>query len=262
MTWTARLLACVTSPGRAATANSSTLLPPRSTLKEKGVSWPGVACSVAISSPLSLTVTSAVPPGLGPSSKTRSTSLRLLVDDAEAWRLDDLDAAVELVGLAGDQAVDRGIEAERLVDAGDVVDLAVGEHDGAADAGGRHVGEGGLQRVEEARRGRVGILGLGGVDIARLDVGEAGKAVLQLRQRIVGHLDALGRLLALAAVDDNGHDGRELLAVFLQEHGLASAASSASAATLRTQAPRTLRKIARPRWRRRGQSGRQGSARG
>ncbi len=59
----------------------------------------------------------------------------------------------------------------------DVVHLAVGDHDGAGDARGRHVAEGAVERAEEARLGAfVGALGLAGLDHAHLELREAGRA--------------------------------------------------------------------------------------
>ncbi|MNU90240.1 hypothetical protein D3C71_801000 [compost metagenome] len=65
--------------------------------------------------------------------------LLLFVDDAEARSADYFDTAVELIGLAGDQPMDRRAEAQRLFgigqSVGNIVNLAVAEEDRAADAG-------------------------------------------------------------------------------------------------------------------------------
>ena len=64
-----------------------------------------------------------------------------LADDAEARRLRQHHAAVDLVAVAGDQRMQRRGKAERRRIGRHVVHAAVGDHDGAGDAVGRHVGQ-------------------------------------------------------------------------------------------------------------------------
>ena len=74
-----------------------------------------------------------------------------LADDAEARCGNKGDAPIALVLVARDQRVNRGGEAERARVRGHVVDAAVGDHDGAGNAIGRHVGESRTERGEQAR---------------------------------------------------------------------------------------------------------------
>ena len=80
--------------------------------------------------------------------------LARLADDAELGRLQDLDAAVELVGLPGQQRMHGRVEAETGGALGHVVHLPVGDHDHAGETVGRHVGERAIEVGEEigARR--------------------------------------------------------------------------------------------------------------
>ena len=71
-----------------------------------------------------------------------------LADDAEARRGEKGDAPVALVLVAGDQRVNRRSEPERAGVRRHVVDAAVGDHDGAGNAIGRHVGERRTERGE------------------------------------------------------------------------------------------------------------------
>ena len=76
-----------------------------------------------------------------------SDGLRL-ADDAEARRGNQRNAAVAFVRVPGDQRVDRRGKAERGGVGGHIVDAAVGDHDDAGDAIGRHVGERRTERGE------------------------------------------------------------------------------------------------------------------
>ncbi|MEY9780454.1 hypothetical protein ABIA23_001856 [Sinorhizobium fredii] len=142
----------------------------------------------------------------------------MLADDAEARCIDDLDASVDLIRLAGDQSVDRRLKTELLVDVRHVVDLAVGDEDGAADAGRWHIGYGRRESAEELGRGRLGLLAILCLDDACLDLREAGEPLREVGKRLVGLFAPAGIVLALAAVDDDGGDGRKRLALLLEKH--------------------------------------------
>ena len=136
---TTRLLAGVSSPGTAGSSISRMF-------------WPG--CGNCISSvTLRLSSVRRISSGR-PSRRTRSVTVSParparpclahghldgagLADDAELRRVEDLDAAVELVGPAGQQRVHRRVEAEPAGRLRHVVDLAVGDHDDAGEAVGR-----------------------------------------------------------------------------------------------------------------------------
>ena len=95
-----------------------------------------------------------------------------LADDAEARRGNQRNAAVALVLFAGDQRVNRRGEAERAGVGRHVVDAAVGDHDDAGDAVGRHVGQRRVQRGEQSRA--VGLaVRLAGFDDAHFQAGNA-----------------------------------------------------------------------------------------
>ena len=85
--------------------------------------------------------------------------------------------------VAGDQRMQRRAE---VGGAGrHVVDLAVGDHDGAADARRRHVAEGAVQRAEQPRLGAlVGGVGLAGLDDAHVELLEARQPLLQAGERL------------------------------------------------------------------------------
>lgn len=116
--------------------------------------------------------------------------------------------------------MDGRVETELLVHAGDIVDLTVGQEDRATDPGRWHVRDRRGEGREKPRRWRIRFRWIARLDDARLYARKLGQAVLEHRQGIVGHLGALRRVLAQAAVDDDGNDGRELIAVFLHQHGV------------------------------------------
>ncbi|MNV61161.1 hypothetical protein D3C71_1536580 [compost metagenome] len=113
--------------------------------------------------------------------------------------------------------MDGGVEAKLLIGAGQIVNLAIGDEDCGTKPGRWHVGHGGAKRRVEAGRGRVAIRVVRDFDNAGLDIRVAGKAVTKFGQRLVGLLLAPIGLLALGAVYDDRHDGRELFAVFLKQ---------------------------------------------
>ena len=75
----------------------------------------------------------------------------VLADDAEARRLDELDAPVALALVAGDEHMHRRVEAERARRGRDVVGVSVGEQHRAADPLRRRIGQRRAQRGEQLR---------------------------------------------------------------------------------------------------------------
>ncbi len=98
-----------------------------------------------------------------------------------------------------------------------VMDLAVGQEDGAADTGGWHVGGRRLQGLEEFRRGRVAVAGIGDFDDAGSRLGKRARRSRKPASASSVLCRAAGDLLALAAVNDDGHDCRQRIALFLEE---------------------------------------------
>ncbi len=144
--------------------------------------------------------------------------LLLFADDAEARRADDLDAAVELIRLAADQPVDRRVEAELLVDIGHVVDLAVGDEDRAADPCRRHIGKRRRSRREKSRVDGASLSSLSAASTMRVSIcGKRDSRSLRSASALSVCSRAAGIVLALAAVDDDGDDGRQRLALLLEE---------------------------------------------
>jgi hypothetical protein len=141
-----------------------------------------------------------------------------LADNAEARGADDLDAAVEFVLPAGDERVHRRIETGKGGGFRNVVHLAVGDEDRAADARARHIGNRRVQGVEQAGGGRVGRAVVAGFHDARLNARVACEPLLEPFQRGIGLGGALLVVLALAAVDDDRDNGGQGLAVLLQEN--------------------------------------------
>ena len=216
----ARLLTPVISLASLATDSSTMFLPARGSLKANSLLVPGTrllaADQVAVQEGLHLDR----PVGrLRPLLDDAVAQALLLVDEAEARRVGDLDAAVELVRAAGDEPMHRRVEAERRRLVGDVVDLAVGDHDGAGDARRRHVAQRPRQRAEQRGRRAVGRIVAGlRLDRAHLELGIAGEALLDRRFGLVGLLRAVLDRLALAAVDDERDDALQRIALLLQDH--------------------------------------------
>ncbi len=162
-----------------------------------------------------------------------------LADDAEARGGGERHAAVALALLAGDDGVHRRAEAERGDGRGDVVDPPVGEEDGAGHPLGRHVGEAGGERGEQARA--VHLAGAAaGIDEAHLGalLLQPGEAGLELGAGGVGHLRAVAELLAGALVDDDGDDGGERLALLAGQRGVGERQQARAMASARNSEPR------------------------
>ncbi|MCY1493282.1 hypothetical protein D9M68_271180 [compost metagenome] len=154
------------------------------------------------------------PAGCGAVVDNPERELLLFADDAETRRVDELDAPVELIRLAGDQAMNRGVETQFAADIGHVVDLAIGHEDGAADARWRNIGERCRKCGEEVGRRRdARRIGLG-LDDTRLDERYRRQPRLQALDRTIGLLGAVAILLALAAVNHDRDDRRERITQF------------------------------------------------
>ena len=128
-----------------------------------------------------------------------------LADDAEARRGDQRDAAVALVLVAGDERMKGRGEAERAGILRHVVDAAVGDHDDAGDAVGRHVGERRAERGEQPRA--VGLaIGLAGFDDAHVEAGNMAQPLDDRGARRFGLLRPVAEILARALVDHDHGD--------------------------------------------------------
>ena len=114
--------------------------------------------------------------------------------------------------MAGDQPVHRRREAEPGDVGRQVVDAAVGDHDGAGDAVLRHVGERRGERREQPRA--VGLaVGLAGLDEAHFEIGDAAEPLGELGAGRFGLGGAVGELLARALVDHDDRDRGQRIAV-------------------------------------------------
>ena len=146
----------------------------------------------------------------------------ILADDAVARRLDQFDAPLPLALMAGDERMQRRVEAERSRRLGNVVRIAIGDHDRAADPLGRRVGERAAQRGEQ-----FGSLGFGFLarrfDDAQIDVSERFQPRLDLVARFVGLPRPLADVLAFGTVDDHRDNVLERTPVLLDEIGIAQA---------------------------------------
>src|SRR5439155_17836065 len=140
-----------------------------------------------------------------------------LADETETRRVLETDATVLLMLVAGDQRMQWRVEVRSA--GRRVMHLAVGDHDRAADARGRHVAESAFQHAEQPGFGAlIGSLGLAGVDHADVELLETAETLLKASQRLVGLLGAVADVLALAAVDDDGDDALQRLALLVEEN--------------------------------------------
>src|SRR3546814_21112261 len=106
------------------------------------------------------------------------------------------------------------MEADLLAEAGQIVDLAVGQEDRAADAAGRDIRNGGGKRGEEPGGGRFRGAVVLDLDDTRLDARKAREALLEPGQGAVRPRAAAHRPLALRAVDDQRPARREVFPTF------------------------------------------------
>ena len=146
----------------------------------------------------------------------------ILADNAVSRRLDQFDAALPLALVPGDQRVQRGVEAKRRRGLGNVVHVAIGDHDRAADPLGRRVSKRAAQRCEQ-----FGPLGVGFLarrfDDAQIDVSKRFEPRLDLVARLVGLPRPLADVLAAGTVDDDRDNVLERAPVLLNEIGIAQA---------------------------------------
>src|SRR5690606_7718391 len=84
-----------------------------------------------------------------------------LTDDGVLRRDQNLDAPVELVGAAGEQRMNRSIEAERRGIFRHIVDLPVCHHDNARKPVRRRIGKRFVQALEQVGAGRALSIGAG-----------------------------------------------------------------------------------------------------
>ena len=166
-----------------------------------------------------------------PSSRTRNLIVWLLVDDAEARRRVDDDAPVALVVVAGEQHVQRRARGRRGAVRGDVVDLAVGQHDDGADPLRRHVGERCRQRARTARCRRPATPPwLAPASTVRTSMPlKSPRRSFSAAAASAVVLSRPSRDLAGALVDDQRDDGRQRLAVLAEEHRVERAPGPAPA---------------------------------
>ena len=159
-----------------------------------------------------------VAPGFSPGAGLAHGDLDVarLADDAVAGRFEDLDAAVELAGLAGQQRVDRCVEAQARGGLGHIMDLPVGDHDDAGQPVGRRVGQRLVQVVEQVGA-RGAVAGPGGgnpLDLEVLDLGQLGLEV----GANGGHLRrTVLQRLARRLVGQHEHDVGEAVAALLAQ---------------------------------------------
>ena len=142
-----------------------------------------------------------------------------LADDAEARRLDQFEPPVALALVAGDERVQRRVEAERVDLGGDVVDDAVGDEDGAADALGRHVGE----RVAQRANSSVPLLSASSRGLSMkcgLDIAHRGELLDDRGARGLGLRGALADAVGAGAVDDDGDDVLQRPPVLALQRGI------------------------------------------
>ena len=156
-----------------------------------------------------------------------------LVDQAEGRRAHHHQPPIDLAGRAGQQRMDRAgrqaaavrqlgavvAAAGRLGQLGHVVDLAVGDQDGAREAAARHVRQRAVERVEQPRAAvAVEALGLGArAHDTQLEVGILLGLLEQLGERGLGLRLAVADRLARRLVDDHDADVLAQLALLVDQ---------------------------------------------
>ncbi len=98
------------------------------------------------------------------------------------------------------------------------MDDAVGQHHHAGEPVRRHVGERAGQRCEQPRA--LVAAGLRHVDEARLDLGEGAETALQLGPHPVGDRRPVAERLRARAIDHDGDDVLDRLALLLDQRGI------------------------------------------
>jgi hypothetical protein len=143
----------------------------------------------------------------------------VLADDAEARRIDQHDAAVDLGIATGGQDMQRRAQAERLGRRRGVMGEAVGDRDGAGDALGGHVGEAGRQGLEQAGA-VIGPLRIAQLDDSRLDIRDAAQLPFDLRDGGIGLGRAVGETVRGRTVDHDRDDVLDRLAILENQRGI------------------------------------------
>ena len=137
----------------------------------------------------------------------------VLADDPKTRRLDKFDAAVALALMAGDQRVQRRLEAQGLGLGGNVVDETVGDEDRRADPVGGYV----FQRLRQRRKQQRAVGAGPDRNETRLDVGRFREGVFERLARRVDLRHAGAEGLALAAVEHDGDDALLRLALLAHQ---------------------------------------------
>ena len=118
--------------------------------------------------------------------------------------------------MAGDERVQRRLEAERAHVGRNIVDDAVGDHEDAAEAFQGHVGEPGVQGRKQPRA--VGFaIGAAALDDADIDIAERVEAFFKFGAGLFGLRWALADRLAAALIDDDRHDFLQRVAVLAHQ---------------------------------------------
>ena len=139
-----------------------------------------------------------------------------LANDAEARRGDQRDAAIALVLVTGDERMNGCGKAERAGVRGHIVHAAVGDHDGAGDAIGGHVGERRPERGEQSCA--VGLaVRLPGLDHAHVEPGDTAQPPDNGGARFFGLPRAVAKILARAFVDHHDGDRAEGVAILARQ---------------------------------------------
>src|SRR3984957_13308603 len=143
----------------------------------------------------------------------------ILANNAVARRFDQLDTPLPLAFVAGDQRVQRRVEAERGRGLRNVVRVAVGDDDRAATPLRRRIGERAAQSSE-----KFGPLGFRFVARSfydpKVDVPERLEPRLEFIARLVRLTGPLAYGLALGAIDNHGDNVVERTLVLLNEIGI------------------------------------------
>ena len=142
-----------------------------------------------------------------------------LADDAETRRGHNGDAAITLVAAAGDQRMDRRVEADTGGIGGNVMHASVGNEKRSGDAIGRNVRQGRGDGGEQP--GAVGLaIGLTGLDHAHVEALDLLQPGNQRFARFVGLVVAITEILARTLIDHHCGDGGERRAFLARERGI------------------------------------------
>ena len=140
--------------------------------------------------------------------------LLIFANNAEAGAAHHIDAAVPFIGVANDQAVQRGVQPQCGERSRHVMDLSVGDHHGAGKPGAGDIANPGVQGFEQPRRRRLRV-GVGfGFDDPGFECRISGDALGQCFQCGTGAGGAIRAHLARAAVDNDGDNTGHRLTVF------------------------------------------------